>query len=111
MFCDIVARKIPTDFVYEDDAIVAFADLRPIAPKHILIIPKEHSDTLVHAADSPDSERMLGRLLRAAADLGKSWTESDGYRVVINNGPAAGQTVYHLHLHLLAGRHFAWPPG
>ncbi|MDQ6824676.1 MAG: HIT domain-containing protein [Candidatus Eremiobacteraeota bacterium] len=112
VFCDIVAGKIKTEFLYEDETVVAFSDLRPIAPKHILIIPKAHHETLAHTAGSHESGALLGRLLKVAAQLGRTRGESDGgYRIVINNGPSAGQTVYHLHLHLLSGRHFAWPPG
>ncbi|MBC5823658.1 MAG: HIT domain-containing protein [Candidatus Eremiobacteraeota bacterium] len=112
VFCDIVAGKIPTEYLYEDDTVLAFADLRPIAPHHVLIIPKAHRDTLVHAATEKDGELLLGRLLKVAAQLGGARLETDGgYRIVVNNGPAAGQTVYHLHVHLLSGRHFGWPPG
>jgi histidine triad (HIT) family protein len=112
IFCDIIAGKIKTEFVYEDDAVVAFADIRPIAPTHLLVVPRDHHATLADTVSSPDGRALLGRLLKVAGDLGAARAEADGgYRVVINNGAAAGQTVYHLHVHVLSGRHFAWPPG
>lgn len=112
IFCDIIAGKIKTEFLYEDDAVVAFADIRPIAPTHLLVVPREHHATLADTVSSENGRALLGRLLKVAGDLGAARTEADGgYRVVINNGAAAGQTVYHLHVHVLSGRHFAWPPG
>jgi histidine triad (HIT) family protein len=112
VFCSVVAGKFGTPFVYEDDAVVAFNDLRPMAPVHILIVPREHHASLTDAAGGEVSANLLGRLLKVAADLGKEHAaRHGGYRVVINDGPTAGQTVFHLHLHMLSGRHFAWPPG
>jgi histidine triad (HIT) family protein len=112
IFCDIIAGKIKTDFVYEDDAVVAFADIRPIAPLHVLVVPREHHATLAETVQTQAGQALLGRLLKVAGDIGAARAaDSGGYRVVINNGAAAGQTVYHLHLHVLSGRHFAWPPG
>lgn len=112
VFCDVVAGKFGTKFVYEDDAIVAFHDLRPMAPVHILVVPREHHGSLTDAANGEVSISLLGRLLKAAAEVGGRYAKADGgYRVVINNGSSAGQTVFHLHLHVLSGRHFAWPPG
>jgi histidine triad (HIT) family protein len=111
IFCDIASGKAGVPFVYEDDAIVAFNDIRPIAPVHILVVPKEHHATLLDA-QSDAQEHLLGRLLHAAAKIARERLGPDaGFRVAINNGASAGQTVYHLHLHLLSGRHFAWPPG
>ena len=104
VFCDIVAGKFGTQFLYEDDVCVAFPDLKPMAPTHLLVVPKEHHARLQEAVGE---ELMLGRLLSVAGRL----VADRGFRVVINNGADAGQTVYHLHLHVLAGRHFAWPPG
>jgi histidine triad (HIT) family protein len=104
VFCDIVAGKFGTKFLYEDDVAVAFQDQKPMAPKHVLVVPKAHHAMLQDAAGE---ETMLGRLLSVAANVVKD----SGFRVVINNGADAGQTVYHLHLHVLAGRHFGWPPG
>ncbi len=104
VFCDIVAGKFGTKFLYEDDTCVAFADLKPMAPTHILVVPRAHHAKL---GDAAEEERMLGRLLAVA---GRMVPDGD-FRVVINNGPQAGQTVYHLHVHVLSGRHFGWPPG
>jgi histidine triad (HIT) family protein len=109
VFCDIIAGKIKTSFLYEDDDVVAFADARPIAPHHILVVPREHHATLTDALAGDPA--LLGRLLKVAGDLGSARGAENGYRVVINNGAAAGQTVYHLHVHVVSGRHFAWPPG
>ncbi len=110
VFCDIIAGKIKTEFLYEDDQVVAFADARPIAPEHILVVPREHHATLTDAIGDGAPE-LLGKLLKVAGDLGAARGGERGYRVVINNGAAAGQTVYHLHVHVVSGRHFAWPPG
>jgi len=104
VFCDIVAGKFNTPFLYEDDVVVAFADLKPMAPTHVLVVPREHHTQLKDAAAE---ERLLGRLLAVASKV----VPSGDFRVVVNNGAQAGQTVYHLHLHVLAGRHFGWPPG
>jgi histidine triad (HIT) family protein len=111
IFCDIASGKTGAPLVYQDDAVVAFADIRPIAPTHLLIVPRVHHATLLDAAAQGD-ETLLGRLLAVAGKLAKEGLGDDpSCRVVINNGAGAGQTVYHLHLHLLSGRHFAWPPG
>lgn len=112
VFCDIVGGNFGTQFVYEADDIVAFNDLRPIAPVHILVVPRQHYASLDDAAAAADGGALLGRLMRVAASLGETHASSDGgYRVVVNTGPSAGQTVFHVHLHVLSGRHFAWPPG
>lgn len=110
IFCDIASGKSGAPLVYEDDAVVAFSDIRPIAPTHILIVPREHHPTLLDVG--PENEAILGRLLAVAGKLARERLGDDpSCRVVINSGASAGQTVYHLHLHLLSGRHFAWPPG
>jgi len=112
IFCDIVAGKIKTEFIYEDDAVVAFPDIRPIAPLHVLVVPRDHHATLAEVVTTKVGPPLLGRLLKVAGDIGAARASKDGgYRIVINNGAAAGQTVYHLHVHVLSGRHFAWPPG
>ncbi|MEJ7848142.1 MAG: histidine triad nucleotide-binding protein [Pyrinomonadaceae bacterium] len=110
IFCKIAAEEIPTDKVHEDEICVAFHDLSPQAPTHILIIPKEHIDSL-DKADSKHTEA-LGHLLLTAAGIAreKGFAEN-GYRVVINTNDDGGQTVFHLHVHLLAGRPFVFPPG
>ena len=110
IFCDIASGKAGAPLLYEDEQIVAFSDIRPIAPIHILVVPKKHHATLLDVSEK--DEALLGRLLAVAGKLAREGLPKEaGARIVINNGSAAGQTVYHLHLHLLSGRHFAWPPG
>jgi len=110
LFCKIFAREIPAKEVFRDDEIVAFEDIRPVAPVHVLVIPREHIPSVhdLTAGHAP----MLARMFEVAnriADERK--VDRDGYRIVFNKGPQAGQSVYHLHLHLLGGRGMAWPPG
>lgn len=109
LFCRILAGEIPANRVYEDELCIAFPDINPQAPTHLLIIPKEHitSQARAVAAHKP----LLGHLISAAADLARAQKLDKGYRVVINTGDDGGQTIHHLHLHLLGGRHMAWPPG
>ena len=110
IFCKIGLGDVPTEKIFEDDICVAFHDLTPQAPTHILLIPRQHLDSL-DAADDKQRE-MLGHLLLTAADIARGrGFANDGYRVVINNNADGGQTVFHLHLHLLAGRQFIFPPG
>lgn len=109
IFMKIIRREIPARIVHEDEHCLAFHDVNPQAPTHVLVIPKQPLAQLSDAG--PGHEAMLGRLLLAARDVAEKLQLRDGYRVVINNGAAAGQTVFHLHLHVLAGRHFTWPPG
>jgi len=110
IFCKIVDGSIPSTRVYEDDVCIAFNDLTPQAPMHILVIPKEHIDSLAKAeANHKDT---LGHLLFSAAEIAREkGFADDGYRVVINTNVDGGQTVFHLHVHLLAGRQFIFPPG
>ena len=110
IFCKIAAGEIPSERVFEDDVCVAFNDLSPQAPTHILIVPRDHVDSL-DKADATNKES-LGHLLLTAAEIAreKGFAE-DGYRVVINTNGDGGQTVFHLHVHLLAGRPFVFPPG
>jgi histidine triad (HIT) family protein len=110
LFCRIVAGEIPADIVHTDEHSIAFRDINPQAPTHILVIPREHLESLDEA--SRQDEALLGHLLRIAARLANAQglTES-GYRTVINTGAGAGQSVFHLHLHLLGGRTLNWPPG
>lgn len=110
IFCKIVSGDIPSDKVYEDDVCLAFNDLTPQAPTHILVIPREHIDSLDKAGE--EKRAVLGHLLMSAAGIAreKGFAE-DGYRVVINTNQNGGQTVFHLHVHLLAGRPFIFPPG
>jgi len=109
IFCKIVAGEIPSKPVYQDEQAYAFADLNPQAPVHILIVPREHLGSL---DDSDASKRaLLGHLLSTAAKIAREKGLGKGYRVVVNTGPDGGQTVDHLHLHLLGGRAMHWPPG
>ena len=107
LFCRIVRGEIPAKIVREDDHTVAFRDIDPKAPTHILVIPKEHVASLDEATDPT----LVGRLSLAAAEIARSEGITDGYRTVVNTGAGAGQTVFHLHLHLLGGRKLTWPPG
>ena len=110
IFSKIIRREIPADIVYEDELCLAFRDLNPQAPTHILIIPKEGLAGL--QAVAPHHEHLLGHLLLVAAQLAEQeGIAATGYRCAINAGPEGGQTVYHLHVHLLGGRQLEWPPG
>jgi len=109
IFCKIVANSIPAKKVRDDDTLLAFHDIDPKAPIHILVIPKKHIASLAEA-QSGDAE-LLGRLLLATADIAREQGLGNGYRVVISTGPDGGQTVDHLHLHILGGRPMHWPPG
>ncbi|MFQ5506013.1 MAG: histidine triad nucleotide-binding protein [Planctomycetota bacterium] len=110
IFGRILRREIPADIVHEDVHCLAFRDVNPVAPEHILVIPKRHITGLAQAGE--EERTLLGHLLVVAARLARELgVEEDGYRVVINSGERAGQTVSHLHLHLLAGRDLSWPPG
>ena len=109
LFCKIAAKKIPSKIVYEDDEVFAFEDISPQAPTHILICPRKHFSTLDEVA--PEDQSVLGKLQLVAAQLARKRKLLEGYRTVVNNGEGAGQSVFHLHLHLLGGRAFRWPPG
>jgi histidine triad (HIT) family protein len=110
IFCKIVDGSIPSQQVFADDVCVAFNDLSPQAPTHILIIPRDHVDSLDKAGES--HQPTLGHLLLTAANIARDHGfAEDGYRVVINTNADGGQTVFHLHVHLLAGRTFIFPPG
>jgi histidine triad (HIT) family protein len=109
LFCKIVEGKIPSNRVYEDDLCMAFPDINPQAPTHLLIIPKQHISSQARAI--AEHTPLLGHLMAVAADLARMRNLDRGYRVVINTGEDGGQTVNHLHLHLLGGRPMAWPPG
>ena len=109
IFSKIIRREIPAEIIYEDDLVLAFRDIAPKAPVHILIIPKKPIPQLA-AAESED-HALMGHLLLTAKRVAQQVGLENGYRVVINNGADGGQTVYHLHLHLLGGRQMEWPPG
>ncbi|MFN6519102.1 MAG: histidine triad nucleotide-binding protein [Nostoc sp. CreGUA01] len=109
IFSKVISREIPAEIVYEDDLALAFKDIHPQAPIHILVIPKKPIPTLADA-ESQDRE-LLGHLLLTAKRVAQEAGLKNGYRVVINSGDDGGQTVYHLHIHILGGRQLDWPPG
>ena len=106
---EIIAREIPADIVYEDERCLAFRDINPQAPVHVLLIPKQEIPQLVDAG--AEDQALLGHLLLAAGKVARQLGVGDAFRLVVNNGADAGQTVFHLHLHILAGRPLHWPPG
>lgn len=110
LFEKIIAREIPASIVYEDDRVLAFKDVNPGAPTHVLIVPKKPISRIAEA--QAEDQQVLGHLLLKAAEVAKQLgLTQGGYRLVINNGPDAGESVPHLHLHILGGRRLAWPPG
>ena len=110
LFCKIVAREIPASIVYEDDRVLAFNDINPQGPTHVLVVPKRHIATLNDLAAGDDP--IVGEMVRRAAAIAKDrGIEAGGFRTVFNTNKDAGQTVFHIHLHLIGGRNLAWPPG
>ncbi len=109
LFCQIASRQLPADIVAETEVALAFRDISPQAPCHILVIPKKHVATLDEATAA--DQELLGHLLLVAQGIAREQDVASAYRIVINNGAGAGQTVFHIHVHLLAGRHLGWPPG
>jgi len=110
IFCKIAAGEIPADLIYEDDVVVGFRDLNPQAPTHVLLIPRKHIATINDL--QPEDEVIIGRLYSAAAKVAvQEGFAEQGYRTVINCNEHGGQTVFHVHLHLLGGRPMSWPPG
>ena len=109
VFCKIIAGTIPSKKVYEDDRVFAFEDINPGAPTHVLIIPKRHLEGLNKA--KPEDAELLGYMQLIAAQIGRDRGIEDGYRTVLNVGPRSGQSVFHIHLHILGGRDLKWPPG
>jgi histidine triad (HIT) family protein len=110
IFKKIIEKKIPAEIIFEDEFCLAFRDINPQAPVHVLLIPKKEITSLI--ATEPSDHTLMGHLLiKAAAVAKQEGLEEDGYRVVINAGAHGGQTVDHLHLHILGGRHMHWPPG
>lgn len=109
LFTKIIQREIPADIVYEDDKCLAFRDINPQAPMHILVIPKE---LIAKVSDARlEHQNLLGHILIKAGEIAKKEGYADAFRLVINNGESVGQTVFHLHVHILGGRKFVWPPG
>ena len=107
LFCRIVEGKIPATVVYEDDDVMAINDVFPRAPFHVLVVPRKH----VAKLSELDDEALGGKLLQAVRKVARQGGVGDNFRLVVNNGDHAGQTVWHLHIHVLGGREFAWPPG
>ena len=109
LFGKIIRRELPADIVYEDEFCLAFRDINPQAPTHVLVVPKKEIDKLSSA--NREDQALLGHLMLAAAKVARQLGVGDAFRVVVNNGAQAGQSVFHLHLHILAGRKLDWPPG
>ena len=110
LFCKILAGDIPAEIIYESDTAIGFRDINPKAPTHVVIIPRKHIATINDI--DPNDQQVVGRLFTAAREIAEKEGHADaGYRVAMNCNEAAGQTVFHIHLHLLGGRSFSWPPG
>lgn len=109
IFCKIISGEIPSNKVYEDEQVLAFHDLDSKAPVHILVIPKQHIQSVAHLDES--NSQVLSHIFEVIAKIAKDFNLDNGFRVVTNTGESAGQTVPHLHFHLLGGRDFTWPPG
>jgi len=110
LFCKIIAREIPASIVYEDERLIAIKDINPQAPTHLLLVPKRHIPTLNDLAAGDD--QIVGELVRRAAAIAKDQgIDAGGFRTVFNTNRDAGQTVFHIHLHLIGGRSLSWPPG
>jgi histidine triad (HIT) family protein len=109
IFCKIVAGELPSKTIYTDESCIAFHDVNPQAPVHLLVIPRKHFASALEADEA--DEPLMGHLHRVAAKLAQQHKITDGFRVVVNTGIGAGQSVFHLHLHVLGGRPMRWPPG
>jgi histidine triad (HIT) family protein len=109
LFCRIISGEIPCNKIYEDEHTLAFDDSNPQAPSHVLVVPKKHLRGLKEA--SPEDAELIGRCQLVAAEIARQRSIEEGYRTVLNVGPKAGQSVFHLHVHLLGGRSLHWPPG
>ena len=110
LFCKIIGREIPGSIVYEDDHVIAFNDIKPQAPTHVLVVPKRHIESLNEL--QPGDDQIVGELIRRAAAIAKErGVSAGGFRTVCNTNRDGGQTVFHIHVHLLGGRRMQWPPG
>ena len=109
IFQKIIDRELPADIIYEDEQSLVFRDINPVAPTHLLIIPKEQIEKISDAND--EDQELLGHLFLVAGKVAKQLEIDDAFRLVVNNGAGAQQTVFHLHIHLIAEREFSWPPG
>ncbi|MCL2778447.1 MAG: histidine triad nucleotide-binding protein [Polyangiaceae bacterium] len=110
LFCNVIEKKTPATVVYEDEHAIAFRDIRPMAPTHVLVVPRKHISGIRDL--SADDVTTIGQVFLVARHVAKlEGLEAHGYRLVVNDGDAAGQTVHHIHVHVLGGRNFAWPPG
>ncbi|MBI1858700.1 MAG: histidine triad nucleotide-binding protein [Candidatus Melainabacteria bacterium] len=107
IFCKIVKKEIPAKVVFEDDEFIAFNDVKPVSPVHVLVIPKKHHNNLLEI----ESTEALGKLMKKVQQVAKELNLNDGFRTIINTGDNGGQTVHHLHVHVLGGRFHKWPPG
>jgi len=109
IFQKIIDKELPADIVYEDDSCLAFKDINPVAPRHILVIPKKRIEKI--SDSNTEDKELLGHLFLVAGNIARDLGVEDAFRLVVNNGAGAQQTVFHLHIHLIAGREFNWPPG
>ena len=109
IFQKIIDKELPADIVYEDDSCLAFKDINPVAPIHILVIPKKRIEKI--SDSNTEDKELLGHLFLVAGNIARDLGIEDAFRLVVNNGAGAQQTVFHLHIHLIAGREFNWPPG
>ena len=112
LFCNVVEKKMNSDIVYEDEHAVAFRDIRPVAPTHVLVVPRKHVAATRELGREPGDAALIGNVIIAARNVAaKLGLEEGGYRLVVNDGDDAGQSVHHIHVHVLGGRRMAWPPG
>ena len=109
IFGKVIRREIPADIVYEDELCLAFRDINPQAPTHVLVVPRKEIDQLANAG--PEDQALLGHMMLVAGKIARELGVGDAFRLVVNNGAEAGQSVFHLHLHILGGRKLRWPPG
>jgi histidine triad (HIT) family protein len=109
LFCNVIEKKIPSDIVYEDEHAIAFRDIRPVAPTHVLVVPRKHVAATRDLGASDAA--LIGQVMLAAKTVAAQLGLDSGFRLVVNDGDDAGQSVHHIHVHVLGGRRMAWPPG